>query len=387
VREKEDHCSKKKMGCASSSSDPNRLPNEEALVKIANAVKSSKPDEAQSVKLLLLGAGSSGKTTFRKQLRNIYVGFSEQQRLECAPIILENIWMGVRSIVSSMEQDNAITPEFKASPAGKAVELIASRPETEYNCIEEATARQLSAFWKSPDVHKHINSRPENLQITDSCYYFFDQLDKYPDFGGPNWTPSADDCIRARIRSSGVAEEHFKIEGFVFKLFDAGGQRSERRKWIHYFDSVNSVLFMTSLTAYMENLFEDHTQNGLLESLDLFDQICNSKWFRNTPFMVFFNKKDLFEECFGKLNIPLNRSGLFPDAPETTDVDKAIEWQIKKFRARKLKIPGALEAADENLYCHVTTAVSKDNVGKVFSMCRIIILKQSLQKIGFVQAF
>lgn len=366
------------MGCIQSNGRAeDRLPNEDILAKNANAVKSQ--SDVPAMKLLLLGAGSSGKTTFRKQLRNIYIGFTEQQRLETAAIILENLWLGVRTLALAMQKD--ATAKASIPPE---TSYILSRSDTDIVLDDEA-AKQILAFWNSPTTQAFLARRPPQLQMQECVFEFVQELKSFPAWGGMKWTPSVEDCIRARVRSSGVAEEHFVIEGTVFKLFDAGGQRSERRKWIHYFDAVNAVLFVTSLTAYCETLFEDVNQNGLVESLDLFDSIANSKFFRSTSFMLFFNKRDLLEEYLTKLKIPLNRSGLFPDAPETFDVEKAIRWQMDKFRARKQADPdNPRDAPDVNLYMHVTTATSKDNVNKVFATCRTIILKQSLKRSGFV---
>ena len=35
-----------------------------------------------------------------------------------------------------------------------------------------------------------------------------------------------------------------------FKLIDVGGQRSERRKWIHCFENVNAILFVVAISEY-----------------------------------------------------------------------------------------------------------------------------------------
>ena len=78
--------------------------------------------------------------------------------------------------------------------------------------------------------------------------------------------------------------------------FDVGGQRNERRKWIHCFDNVNAVVFVASLSEFDQNLFEDETKNRLDEALELFQQISNSKWFQDTSLILFLNKKDLFEK-------------------------------------------------------------------------------------------
>lgn len=44
-----------------------------------------------------------------------------------------------------------------------------------------------------------------------------------------------------------------------FRVFDVGGQRSERRKWIHCFDDVNAVIFIAAISEYDQRLREDDT--------------------------------------------------------------------------------------------------------------------------------
>lgn len=51
---------------------------------------------------------------------------------------------------------------------------------------------------------------------------------------------------------------------------DVGGQRSERRKWIHCFDSVNSVIFLVAMSEYDQFLYE-------VNEVSLFGEICTSQ--------------------------------------------------------------------------------------------------------------
>ena len=44
-------------------------------------------------------------------------------------------------------------------------------------------------------------------------------------------------------------------------MFDVGGQRSERKKWIHVFDNVQVVLFLVAISGYDHALVED--RNGV----------------------------------------------------------------------------------------------------------------------------
>ena len=50
------------------------------------------------------------------------------------------------------------------------------------------------------------------------------------------------------------------------------------------------------LTGYDLVLAEDEEMNRMIESMKLFDSICNNKWFVDTSIILFLNKKDLFEE-------------------------------------------------------------------------------------------
>lgn len=46
-----------------------------------------------------------------------------------------------------------------------------------------------------------------------------------------------------------------------FSVVDVGGQRSERRKWIHCFDDVKAIIFVVALSGYNQVLFEDTRVN------------------------------------------------------------------------------------------------------------------------------
>ena len=43
-------------------------------------------------------------------------------------------------------------------------------------------------------------------------------------------------------------------------MVDVGGQRSERKKWIHNFESVTSIIFCTALSEYDQVLLEERNQ-------------------------------------------------------------------------------------------------------------------------------
>jgi guanine nucleotide-binding protein subunit alpha len=108
---------------------------------------------------------------------------------------------------------------------------------------------------------------------------FFADLDRFFD---PRYQPTDSDILRCRNKTTGIIETTFPIDDRMYRIFDVGGQRSERKKWIHCFEGVTAVLFLVALSGYDSCLVEDKDSNQMQEALMLFDSICNSKWFLRT---------------------------------------------------------------------------------------------------------
>lgn len=340
--------------------------------RIAAEMTAKQRKEKVTVKLLLLGSGDSGKTTLRKQMRNLYgEGFSLFVRKQLAPVVVGNLIDGGKVVAKAMERLAIPVDDENLQHALQVVLDVRDN-----HVLTQEVADALNVMWTSEAVQTCFERRKE-FQLQDCWSTFMDQVKKYPEWGGDDWTPSVEDSIIARVRTSGIVEEHFVIESVTFKLFDVGGQRAERRKWIHCFDNVTACIFVVSLAEYDQVLYEDRDKNRLQESLELFDEICNSKWFVSTSILLFLNKRDLFDQKYGEKHIPLNSSGLFPDAPKDTDVEVGIDWIAQKFlTVRKHK--------EREIYVHVTTATDPKNVRTVFDTCKNIILKRNLEASGFL---
>lgn len=126
-------------------------------------------------------------------------------------------------------------------------------------------------------------------------------------------------------------------------MFDVGGQRSERKKWIHCFENVTSIIFCVALSEYDQVLLEESSQvrdtfqgetqsanlaqNRMMESLVLFDSVVNSRWFMRTSIILFLNKVDLFKQKLAKS--PLGN--YFPDYSGGNDVNRAAKYLLWRF--------------------------------------------------------
>lgn len=57
--------------------------------------------------------------------------------------------------------------------------------------------------------------------------------------------------------TNGITRSTWLIINFFCRLLDVGGQRSERRKWIHCFEDVTAIIFLSALSEYDQVLWED----------------------------------------------------------------------------------------------------------------------------------
>ena len=184
---------------------------------------------------------------------------------------------------------------------------------------------------------------------------------------------------RSRLTTNGIIETDFIIDDHVFKMFDVGGQRGERKKWIHCFDNVTAIMFIASLSEYDQVLFEDRTRNRMVESLHLFEGMCNLPWLKTVPILLFLNKEDLFKVSFFYFNRKMQEKfqridlGIyFPEYVGGLDEEAGLDFIRSMFFERN-KIDG------KEVYCHTTTATNTDNVEFVWEATKSIILQHSLE--------
>jgi len=200
---------------------------------------------------------------------------------------------------------------------------------------------------------------------------YFEEIDR---IGSQNFLPTDQDILRSRVKTTGITETTFVIDKLTYRMFDVGGQRSERKKWIHCFENVTSVIFMAALSEYDQVLIEDDSVNRMQEALTLFDSICNSKWFTNTSMILFLNKIDLFKEklAFSKI------SEYFPEYNGPNEYQEASQFILSKFVGMN-KQPEA-----KQVYAHFTCATDTEQIRFVMAAVTDIIIQKNLRDTGLM---
>lgn len=243
-------------------------------------------------KILLVGAGDSGKSTIFKQMRLIYNnGFTTDEKAKVRPMIYENI---LRNMMVLIQATKTLSLQISTEENRERAEKIESLEQkillAPDRVWDSSLAQDIAELWKEPAILQAMSRRNE-FQIEDSASYYFDNLER---IGQADYMPSEEDVVRARIKTTGLIEQPFTFKNLPFCMIDVGGQRTERKKWIHHFQGVDSILFVCSLSEFDQKCYEDDTTNRMKESLQLFADYINSKWFADTLVYLLFNKHDLF---------------------------------------------------------------------------------------------
>ncbi|KYQ91729.1 G-protein subunit alpha 12 [Tieghemostelium lacteum] len=259
-----------------------------------------------TMKLLLLGGGESGKSTIFKQIISFQDENTKKEYTPSTDSITKNIFTNILTSIQTLINSLSLYQlEFTNDSDKKASERVLSVCEQLENInqsIFQAIAVDIKALWANEHIQSIFNNPKRLYLINDSSEYFFSNIDR---FLSSSFKPNQTDFLRVRVKTTGIIEADFTVETVPFKIIDVGGQKNQRRKWIHCFQNITCVLFVTSLNDYDTVLEEDGATSRFSDSLGIFTEMVNSQWFLQSAFVLFLNKVDLFKEKIKK--VPLNQ--------------------------------------------------------------------------------
>lgn len=379
----------------------------------------ARQEEEGKVKMLLLGAGESGKSTIFKQMRILYGSPRSDDDLRMYGVVVRsNIIVALRKLCSHLRNlgmEQALDAESAESgtavenaeedPSGMSSrqaydELVAHLVDNTAPPAQDANgdvkdwvgqspraglaanndAKQflqhveaIRILWQS-NTMKDVWSKRAAVNVIDSHKEYLNDLSRIAD---PAYKPTAQDILLARVRTTQVVMERYRIDGIDFEMYDVGGQRSERRKWIDCFDHVDAVIFVAALSEYDQTLAEAKRTNRMVEALELFRSVCNNRAFANTSIMLFLNKKDIFAEKIMYSDIATQRP--FSDyAGPPKDFDHGVLYFIQKFK------DCLIDDEFNDSFIHVTCATDTNNMEFVLDSTRTIIMTDNLRRSGFL---
>lgn len=336
--------------------------------EIEKQLRKDKQNARKELKLLLLGTGESGKSTFIKQMRIIHgSGYSDDDKRGFVKLVYQNIFMAMNSMVRAMEM---LKITYRNANNEEYAKLVRDVDYETVTTLDPPFVEAIASLWADPGIQECYDRRRE-YQLTDSAKYYLDALMRV---SVPDYLPSLQDILRVRVPTTGIIEYPFDLDSIIFRMVDVGGQRSERRKWIHCFELVTSIMFLVALSEYDQFLVESDRENRMDESKALFQTIITYPWFQNSSVILFLNKKDLLEEkiMFSHL------VDYFPefDGPQK-DAQAAREFILKMFVDLN-------PDPDKIIYSHFTCATDTENIRFVFAAVKDTILQLNLKEYNLV---
>ncbi|QPG76702.1 hypothetical protein FOA43_004096 [Brettanomyces nanus] len=325
------------------------------------------------VKMLLLGSGESGKSTILKQIKIIHQsGFSKRELYDYKPFVFKNISECAEAIIKALRQFD-LEQELETLTSQDLDDILSYEVPMDEDSedLKLEIGDNVKKLIAEPVVNKLLEQHIGSFYIMDSAKYFFSNLDRIT---AEEYIPDVTDVIRTRKQTSGIYDTRFQLEDIDIHLYDVGGQRSERKKWIHCFDNVTVIMFCVALSEYDQMLLESSTQNRMVESLNLFESVVNSMWFRRTSVILCLNKIDVFIEKLPRS--PLEK--YFPDYAGGNDVNKAVKYILWRFKQ--------LNRANLNLVPYVTQATDTNNIKLAFAVVKETILHNALMDSGILKA-
>ena len=290
-----------------------------------------------TIKLLLLGTGESGKSTVVKQMRLIHTSkFTLKERQEKVNDIKSNIRDSILSILDAMQMFHI---EFENENLNESREFIYENihlfllnTSTCYinnnnhkfkdttntnnntrklsNTTENVITKlwdSIEAVWKDNNVKK-CAKRGNEFHLIDSAQYFLDRINILRQ---KDYTPDDQDILRCRVLTTGILETQFFVKKVNFHIFDVGGQRDQRKKWIQCFNQVTAIIFVVDISSFNMTIREDGKVNRLIESLESFRQIWVNRYLYHISIILFLNKYDIFVDKIVQQNCKLE--DYFPD--------------------------------------------------------------------------
>ncbi|XP_059146666.1 guanine nucleotide-binding protein G(o) subunit alpha-like isoform X2 [Physella acuta] len=356
----------------------------------------------KEVQILIIGGPGAGKSTFIKQLRLHYGDqFPQFERRLFHDQILQNVAMGLVHLIEHMErlglqfetpEVQKLAAEFrKKHPRISIVTLIKKFKEENEKAEEicpvttraELTKR-LSSFdvynpevpnvddmhtlWADPAMQLCFERRNkfETDKLTHSSEYFLHHIGR---ICSGDYLASVQDILLIRWPTLGVQEHKFLVDSLLYRMIDVAGQRSLRKKWIHFFDEVTAVAFFVNLAAYDEYLEEDPSVNSLQDSLQAFIEISNSPFLDKTEFILFLNKKDIFASKIKSTPLSI----CFQEYKGSQSLEASLKHVKEQFLQNK--------PSQKQVYTHVSCAIDvphmKDLLASVIDCIAEINLRRS----------
>ncbi|KAF8576685.1 G-alpha-domain-containing protein [Ramaria rubella] len=277
------------------------------------------------------------------------------------------VWQRTREHRHSLDPD--LQESFEDEDEGLSRVLCACRDD-------------MVALWNDALVRKILKERRVGMEELSS--FFLDELER---IAVPDYEPTDDDILRARLKTLGATEHRFTVRQRIigtetlgacdFRIYDVGGSRSQRPIWMPFFDDVNAIVFLAPMSAFDQTLAEAPDVNRLEDTFLLWKTLCSSKLLEKVSLVLLLNKQDILQR---KLESGI-RFGRYVKSYSGNNQWEAVAKYLKtKFKA----VQRELSPTPRLFYAHVTCATDKKQMTIILAAIEDLVLRRNLEDISLL---
>lgn len=244
--------------------------------------------------------------------------------------------------------------------------------------ILHACSEDMIRLWEDPMTKKFLEA--QKLRVRELAGFFLDALERVT---APQYIPTDDDILKARLKTLGVTEHRFILSGKNnisrdWRVFDVGGHRSQRAAWVPYFDDMDAIIFLAPISCFDQVLAEDHKVNRLEDSVKLWTSIVSHPLLKNTNLVLFLNKIDILQSKLASGIKIADYVVSYGDRPN--DYEHASTYLRRKFSGilkEKSPLPRVF-------YCHFTTVTDTKSTKYILSNLKDMLMRDNLTKTNLI---
>lgn len=245
--------------------------------------------DAKDVRILFVGPDDCGKSTLCRNFELIYFnGLKETEKEDIEINIQINLISDIKVLADFIQLSGQNIDE-KIKPA---IEKI-SNLDYDVDEISPEIANEINIIWQDPSVKEYYKQN-NSIGWNENTAYFFENANR---ISQKNYSSTNEDILKSRTTTSETSTLKFQIDKYLkTEIIDVCGKKPERSKLDRYFNDVDYVFYIASLSDFDQYMLEDEQMKRTPDSIELFRMISNRSNFKQTPIFLTLNKKDVFEK-------------------------------------------------------------------------------------------
>lgn len=282
--------------------------------------KIDKLNEDTEIKMIVLGAAQSGKSTLLRSCEIVCDGdLAKEEREELIPVIRAQPYLLLKRIIKEMKKQGISLDEGSVEYVEEIVKTDVERDVL----LSKRHVDVIYKLWSDAGILKAY----ENIQdkISPHTKYFIESSERFS-----NEEYLTDDFLRVYKKTRDIEEFSTvnKLSSLRTSIVTVGGARDQRRKWAGCFEDCSGLFFTVNIAAYDQKT-EGNT-NCMQEALRLWRQIVNLPCFEDSVIVLLFTH---FDEYRGKIKrVPLNKCVCFTDFDATQrDISVTVDYIKDQF--------------------------------------------------------